>query len=275
MTPRARIALGAFRLPDDLYVGRREERRNELQALFRAAGELEPTHLFLPGWTFVYTPQERQQGEPDRDIAWLAEATRRFCFMGELTQRGKRRGPGFQRPPEGLGVIAIEHGRVLPLRIRQWFATTGEIRDRNERYQGLEADVFGGEHIVVLGGIRFFILVCGESNFMRNSQRRGNEVVSLRQEVDGRRLADMLALDYQVAFNPAHTEMGNDGKMRQRWALLSHPQQQDERRFCFFTTNTDTARCMYAFSNGDEVTLRAKRNWPAGQTWLLDTVDIF
>jgi hypothetical protein len=245
-----------------------------LVGLFQAARRLEPTHVFLPGWTFVYTPEERQRGEPQRDIDWLAAATREFCFIGELTQHGKQRGEGFQRSPQGLGVIAIERGRVLCDRIRQWFAECWEAERRSERYIGLEGEIFNRHRLVVLGGVRLFILVCGESSFMRNTQAQNNAVLALRGEVPGRTLADMLALDYQVAFNPAHTEMRNDGKMHKRWECLSRPRPQDVQRYCLFTTNTGTARCMYAYRNGDELPLRAKRNWPADRSWVLDVVDI-
>jgi hypothetical protein len=68
--------------------------------------------------------------------------------------------------------------------------------------------------------------------------------------------------------------MGNDGKMHKRWECLSRPRSQDGQRYCLFTTNDDTARCMYAYSNGDELPLRVKRNWSADRTWVLDTVDI-
>src|SRR4051812_46624137 len=120
----ARFALVAFRLPARGYVGRREARRAELQAVFEEARRREATHVLLPGWTFVYTHTEYRDGVPQQDIDWLASATRDFCFLGELTVHHEK-AKEFRPPPGGLGIIAIERGQVLPARIRQWFAQSG------------------------------------------------------------------------------------------------------------------------------------------------------
>src|SRR5262245_30287140 len=99
--PPIRYALVAFRLPDGGYVGRREARRAELQAVFEQARRREATPALLPGWTFVYTLPESRDGLPQQDIEWLAAATRDFCFIGELTVHYEKT-KEFRSPPEGL-----------------------------------------------------------------------------------------------------------------------------------------------------------------------------
>src|SRR5438128_12369552 len=88
-------------------------------------------------------------------------------------------------PPDVLGLVAIERGHVLPGRTRQWFAQSWEAEGRSERYIGLEAEVFSRQRLVTLGGVLFFVLVCGESSFMRNTQAQNNEVLALRGQTPG------------------------------------------------------------------------------------------
>jgi hypothetical protein len=228
----------------------------------------------LPGWTFVYSQAEYRDGQPQQDIDWLAAATRDLCFIGQLTVHSEK-AKEFRSPPAGLGVIAIERGQVLPARIRQWFAQSGAVKDRNDLYAALADEVFGGARSLTLGGVRFLILVCGENNFLTNLGR--DLTIQLRHEAPGQTLADLHAIDYQVAFNPAHTEMGNDGKMHQRWRWLSRPHAANAERRCLFVTNIEEggsrARSMYACRNEQPVELDAKQDWPEEQPWIMDVVE--
>lgn len=112
--PPVRFALVAFRLPGGGYVGRREARRAELQAVFDEARRREATHVLLPGWTFVYTHAEYRDGVPHQDTDWLAAATRDFCFIGERLP--PRSLAAAVRPVAGEGHQAGpgEHDRTQP-----------------------------------------------------------------------------------------------------------------------------------------------------------------
>jgi hypothetical protein len=68
--------------------------------------------------------------------------------------------------------------------------------------------------------------------------------------------------------------MHNDGKMHKRWECLSRARSEGEERYCLFVTNTDSARCMYAWRNGSELALQRKGDWRADRNWALDFVDI-
>ena len=166
--------------------------------------------------------------------------------------------------------------RVVPGRIRQWFAQSTAVTRRTPVYDALAAEVFGGQRLVEVDGIRFLILVCGENNVLAN---RGRELtVELRHEAPGQTLAALHAIDYQAAFSPAHTEFGNDGKMHQRWRWLSRPRHVGESRHCLFVTNIERGgadgRSMYAFRDQELIELSAKRNWPKDQPWTVDLVEV-
>jgi hypothetical protein len=257
-----RIALVSFRMPADLYIGRRDGRRAELAAMFAEARLRGATHVLLPGWSLVYTPTEQRQGEPARDLDWLATESSGLHVMAELTLYHAE-GSGFRSPPAGLGFVLIEDGHILPQRIRQVFSESGHVQDRNDLYVMLADQVFGGARSVQLGGVWFFVLVCGEINLLTNLQGQGN-VVRLRHEAPGQRLADLQAIDYRVAFNPAHTEMGNLGKMHRRWEFLSQPHHEGNPRTCLFTTNvtpdSPAGSAMYCF----EKMARNGISWPSG-----------
>ena len=173
--------------------------------------------------------------------------------------------------------VLIEDGIILPQRIRQVFSESGQVRSHNAQYVQLADEFFSGERTVSLGGISFFILVCGESNFLYNMQTQGNRVC-LRHEAPGQTLADFKALEYRVAFNPAHTEMGNLGKMYRRWEFLSKSRIKGLPRTCLFTTNVErhspATSAMYCFENQKQRILHSKRNWPEDRSWIMDLIPI-
>ena len=267
----ARIALVSFELSSGSSIGSRAQRRTQLLEIIQAARKQQATHVLFPGWTLVYTPAEHSGGEPQRDLDWLSANGRGLSIMAELTIHHAQ-GPEFQSPPEDLGFVSLENGRILDHRIRQVFAQSDHVKKRNELYSQLADDIFAGRRTVTLGGITFLVLVCGESNFLKNLQSQHNSI-RLRHEVPGQTLPGLRAIDYQVAFNPAHTELGNLGKMYRRWEWLSQP-----KRICMFTTNvmpeSSGVKAMYCFKNGNQQELPAKMSWPDGKSWIMEIVEV-
>lgn len=93
------------------------------------------------------------------------------------------------------------------------------------------------------------LVICGENNMLMNRQSEGNKVYFRVPELYDR--FERIYKNADVFLNPAHTPMGNLGKMRKRWSFLSR-----DARLCVFTTNALDSRGLhqdrlqYIFKNG-------------------------
>jgi len=131
---------------------------------------------------------------------------------------------------DGRAYRAFEPGKgLLPVEIRQVFATSEEANKHREKVADLVTDCNpGGERTIVVGGLPIGLLVCGENNILANRQSKGNEAY-IRHNLKG-----ALFPHLKVVFNGAHTPMGNWGKLERRFEYLSR-----DNRWVFYATNTE------------------------------------
>lgn len=261
----SKIALVSFRLGENGREGNRAspQRRAIVEAAVKQASANGTSHVILPGWTFTYSDSQIREGTYQKEILLLAELSRdcRVSIFAEFTWRRGNKTDEFRSPPESLGYLVFEHGEKLPTAIGQHFTSGNGVAKRNDAYQRVAHEVFSGGRSVVSQGVDFLLLVCGENNFLANVQSdvrdRNRVVLRHPSRSDGHTLKALRDRSHTVVLNPAHTEMGNLGKMKRRWSWLSEPREASPHRYCFFTTNVEAdsvgGRAMYGFHNGDEI----------------------
>ena len=230
------------------------QRRGLLESAIATVAGRGASHVVFPGWTLAYSSADAAQHEAPADITFLAGLSKAhgISLVVELAVLQRRKASEFKPPPDGLGIIAIEKGTVLPWRGRQCLATAGS---RPEAHDQLAEEVFSGKRALTLDGVRFLVLVCGENNLLRNVQADRNRVELRRSTKPEWNLDALRAMDHDVVINPAHTEMGNQGKLHRRWEWLSVPTNSGC-RYCLHTTNVigrSPGRALYAFRNGRRV----------------------
>jgi hypothetical protein len=253
-----RIGLVSFRLdtlPRSNHSGFRVARKAQLSTILEAVNTLSITHLLLPGWTFVYSAAEIQRGLPSYDIEWLGKTFKSISIVGQFSRWGELSLEDPETSNE-LGYRAWDRGRLLDQVIVQQFTTSESVKEPNQWYCKVLRDFRDGQRTFKLNGLRVAVLSCGEINLLKNIQ--GDTMclnrVAMRHIVDGTTLSDVQTMPYDVLFHPAHTQMGNLGKMKMRWSALSHG---SHCRMALFTTNVVKAplskRVSYAFCNGREM----------------------
>ena len=78
------------------------------------------------------------------------------------------------------------------------------------------------------------LVICGEQNFVMNHQNEDNRVTfRMPMEKQLSKVFDEIIAGTQLFINPAHTPMGNQGKLKKRREFLS----QSNRMYCFTTNN--------------------------------------
>lgn len=221
--------------------------------------------MILPGWTYRFTDDEiydyqSQNPSPSNPVLTcinhLAKTSRQqsCTVLAEFTWQRGRKDKDFRPPPENLGYLVFERGILRPENFVQRFTSSKAVRRPDGAYNTVARDVFSGARTVTLDGVRFLIFVCGENNFLGNIQKEKNRVVLRHPNPGARWTLDALrAADHDVVLNPAHTEMGNLGKMYKRWKWLSYPNATQTDRYCLFNSNihheSTGGAAMYAFHN--------------------------
>jgi hypothetical protein len=121
--------------------------------------------------------------------------------------------------------------------VEEWasWQTFGSSRDADREPGLVERLVAAGQpdagRRLHLAGHDIGLLACGENNVLRNAQSQGN-AVSVRHGA-----ATRLFPGATVAFNGAHTEMGNLGKLWKRFEWLSADPPGRRPRLALFGTN--------------------------------------
>lgn len=140
----------------------------------------------------------------------------------------------------------IQGENILKGDIEQLFATSSQAKP--EMVEKLVEKLERERKIEVNNNI-CRLVICGENNMLMNRQSEGNRVYFRVPDLKNR--FERIYKKTDVFLNPAHTPMGNLGKMRKRWGYLS----QNE-RLCVFTTNAlekyglKQDRLQYVFING-------------------------
>lgn len=146
---------------------------------------------------------------------------------------------------------------------RQWFATSVEAEVEGIARQ-LVNDFRTGHRIFEIGGKRIGLIYCGENNILKNSQSDAN-IPRLRHPQLG------WNDDYDLLLNPAHTVMGNLGKIHRRFEWFS-----SGGRTLIFTGNNDKKNAwtsaFYAFRDGKKIMSGAHPNLLRKRSWRLALV---
>lgn len=222
------------------------------------------THILLPGWTFCYSDDEVAANTYREEVEWLRQASKELLvsLIAELTWSTRNKFLGFRSPPEEIGFLLFESGVQLKPNIRQKFTSSGSVARPQGLYESVASEVFCGERDFKLGDLSFLMLVCGENNLLANVQNEGNRVILRHCDTSKNRgLPELQRRGHQIVLNPAHTEMGNLGKMKRRWEWLSKPTGSVPTRYCFYTSNvrdgSPGGRAAYAFRNGRQIAASA------------------
>lgn len=151
--------------------------------------------------------------------------------------------------------------------IQRFKDSTGSKEDLRKLLQDLDAN-----RRIEVDGKTARLIICGENNLLRNKQSEGNAVSVRIEELaqDFERIRE----DTDIFLNPAHTPMGNLGKLKQRWRYLS-----EGGRLCVYATNALDAsqlggkRLQYAFADGEELELLPFESVPNDSWFHLSVVD--
>jgi hypothetical protein len=201
------------------------------QTLSLAAEHADVDLLLFAGWTLM--PRDYQtflrQNENHRSIVVMQEVADGFPPVHVL--QGRRELNTGQTPIAQLFANGKEAGVAVLERL---------------------LDALENERRFDVAGKTARLIICGENNLLKNFQSDGNRVAFRDRGLVDR--FERIRGETDVFLNPAHTPMGELGKLTRRWSYLS-----DERGLCLFTTNaTDELhlgqkRLQYAFGDGREL----------------------
>ncbi len=182
-------------------------------------------------------------------------------------------------PHSPAGFYVIQDGKLKLNKVKQWFATSEEA-NRNEKnlienyLTTLEKD-----RCFSVDGKRVRLIICGENNVLRNEQSHNNKVYCRAEDKESQTKLESILNDTDIFINPAHTPMGNLGKMKKRWKFLS-----ETNRVLLFVTNEcakagvknfepnlSKQSLKYAFINGKETEFS---KLASGKQYQISQVDI-
>lgn len=167
--------------------------------------------ILFPGHTLLYK----------KDIVELAKHlnNNKVCAVIETKEGGNH-------------PYLLDGGKIKDLRTSQWFATSKQIaRDKMLCEEFL--DELDSKRILEVNGVRCLLLQCGENNILKNYQSDGNRAAFRFDNMPQlRERFEAILSSVQIILNPAHTPMGNQGKLAKRRQLLSA-----DGRAYFFTCN--------------------------------------
>lgn len=108
------------------------------------------------------------------------------------------------------------------------------------------------ERKVEVAGKMARLIICGENNLLRNLQSDGNRVLFRDDGLADR--FERIRRETGIFLNPAHTPMGELGKLKRRWSYLS-----SGAKLSLYTTNAPDRRLLgqkrlqYAFADEKEL----------------------
>lgn len=162
------------------------------------------------------------------------------------------------------GYYVIKNGKPVISARQQPFYLSSQINEENGREY---LDELENDRLFETGDKRVRLIICGENNILKNEQSKHNEVSCRLEDEESKIKMKSILDDTNLFINPAHTPMGNLGKMKKRWEFLS----KDDRAALFVTNeqshkpNLEKKSLRYAFINGQEIPLEKgssdKRYW--------------
>ena len=156
-------------------------------------------------------------------------------------------------------LYTIKNGKIENLYSNQFFATSEDINNNIDLAKRLILELETKRKLVI-NGVCFTILQCGENNILANKMTSGTDSnyayfrFKENKELDDRFTKILETTD--VFLNPIHTPMGNLGKMYVRKEFLSC-----NNRYCFSANNTgdpknnrftklESPNILYGYFNG-------------------------
>lgn len=151
---------------------------------------------------------------------------------------------------DGCGIV--QEKKIKNIGISQIFATSKEANDEN---LSEILDKMATERYFKHNNKRIRLIICGENNLLRNQQSNHNKVFFRSKDKALTNRFTKMVDDTDIFLNPAHTPMGNLGKLKKRWAYLS-----ENKKVVLFTTNEISENpnmckksLQYIFYNGQEL----------------------
>ncbi|MDH5681783.1 MAG: hypothetical protein OEZ36_09360 [Spirochaetota bacterium] len=137
----------------------------------------------------------------------------------------------------------IKNGILIKEKIEQIFAQSTEV---NFSVMKTFLDHFENNRIFEIKNKKIGWLICGELNYLKNIQSKGNEVqFRLQNEPSLLKHSNKIMKDIDIFINPIHTPMGNQGKMHKRREYLS----KNNKAYCS-VSNFDL--CKDRYNNDDK-----------------------
>lgn len=198
--------------------------------------------IMFPGWTLA----------SKSDLCFLLEtiANQHTTFVLEIGSGYETR--NYPRSDEGFYIIKGKS--IIKGPIKQLFKNSAEANSNENNLILNYLNKLEKERLFEVNNKNVRLIICGENNILLNRQKDKNKVDGLRS--DDKELKNKFASileNTDVFLNPAHTPMGNLGKLKKRWAYLSK-----DSRTCLFTTNQKNiidlhkSSLQYIFINGKE-----------------------
>lgn len=123
--------------------------------------------------------------------------------------------------------------KAIDTDMRQYFSRAREIEADNAVVKDYLAHLNKNRKFITKNLVGR-VIICGEQNIVMNHQSEDNRVAFRMPHVkELREQFDKIFAETQIFVNPAHTPMGNQGKLKKRREFFS----QDNRIYCFTTNN--------------------------------------
>ncbi len=160
-------------------------------------------------------------------------------------------------PKSDVGFYVAKGKKLIKKKIKQVFTSSKDIHSLKTTIPEY-LDKLESERFFKVNNKKVRLIICGENNILKNKQKQGNRVSLRSSETELNKKFDSILKNTNIFLNPAHTPMGNLGKMKKRWEYLSKNQ-----RALLFVTNESTKQgihkpnfhklsLQYLFVNGKE-----------------------
>ena len=132
-------------------------------------------------------------------------------------------------------------GSLYPITFGELFSTSKEATP--DKVRDLISKL-STNRLLNIDNKMFALMICGENNIIRNQQ-------SLENQPSVRHVGGQWPQPYDILLNPAHTVMGNWGKLEKRFSLFS-----SQNRLALFCTNNTShssswRSCLRFYRNGN------------------------
>ncbi len=127
------------------------------------------------------------------------------------------------------GFYVVQNKEIIKEKVKQIFM---DRKSANKDSIKLFLKTFKENRMFEVKGVNISLIICGENSILRNKQSNCNMALFAIDDDALRNDFDSILKHTHVFINPAHTPVGNGGKMRQRRNYLS-----GKSRKYLFTTN--------------------------------------